>query len=170
MRVLLMLKFFRRIKNYITEDLIVTFITLFISVFIELIKQIHIASYSAGELNFQVISAALKNFATWRPLVNVALITVILWFIIGISKLLNKQNSGRKALLFTMLVFIVAILAIIWYVIEAVYVANTFTTMCGAGLAILLFLLLIVFLSNKQNNISKNDDTNNIIAAEPGVN
>lgn len=158
-----------KIKKYITEDVIVTFITLFVSVIIEMIKQINLAANVAGKISLSVIDEAFCNLQTWQPIVNVSLITVILWCIIGITKLLNKQNLGRRTLIFTMIVFIFAIVSIVWYVIEAMYPSTLFTIIFGSIISVLFFLILIYFLSDKTGGTENQLNTNHIVAAEPNT-
>ena len=156
-----------KISKYITEEVIVTFATLVLGIIIELIKQINLAASEAGEVSPLVIQVALHNLRTWQALVNVFLITVILWFIIGIVKLLGKTNFGRRRLIITMIAFIFAIVSIVWYMLEVIYPSNLFTIIFGSIISVLFFLLLIYFLHDDVCLDNSEVNTNNIVASEP---
>lgn len=153
------------IKAVLTQNTLIEIATIFLSACLEIFRQIFVyIACNDGEINVkETFGTVFVNFDTANAILNIILITLIIWCVTGVASMIKTKEAGRKSLVFTLVVFGLLFIALLWYMASVFFkIDNTFLAISGV-LAGLMFVLLSIYFSDKPK-IPDIDDNDNVIA------
>ena len=142
-------------KKLFNEELIDIIISILLSAVMEISKKVLALIFSSkGQIDVNALWS-IFNMDTCDTVLNIILLTLIIWGVTGLSKMLEVDNRGKKKKLHTSFMFIVFILSLIWYVIEDFFVISKGTIVINSCLCIiLLFVLSSYFVKTISDNLA----------------
>jgi len=151
--------FVRNIRRLVKEELIDLFLTVVLSTIMEILKLIFVWTRSdqakEGNISLSELYSAINNMETFEVVLNIILLTLIIWSVTCISKIFENGNAGRKNKLHTSAVWTSFILAFVWYVLEGAFKFDS--------VKIVLYLVLYgILLISMITYFSKSGDSNYI--------
>lgn len=135
-------------KKLFNEELIDIIISILLSAVMEISKKVLCLIFSLKEQIDVNVLWSIFNMDTYDTVLNIILLTLIIWGVTGLSKMLEVDNRGKKKKLHTSLMFIVFILSLIWYVIEDFFVISKGTMIINGSLCVMLLLILSSYFVN----------------------
>lgn len=153
------------VKAVLTQNTLIEIATIFLSACIEIFRQIFVYIHCHdGAFNVKdTLGTVIVNFDTANAILNIILITLIIWCVTGVASMIKTKDAGRKSLVFTLVVFGLLFITLLWYMASVFFrIDSTFLAISGV-LAGLMFILLSIYFSDKPK-MSNPDDNDNIIA------
>lgn len=139
-------------KELFEEEIIDILITVIISSLLEIGKKIaSILFLSSGKdpIHINSIKELFCN-ETYDDVLNIILLTLIIWGVTGLTKMLKESNIGKKNKIHTSSMFTIFILCLLWYIFKDFFAINRTTMMISGIFCIsLLVILCTYFIKNK---------------------
>lgn len=136
------------LKKLFNEELIDITISVILSTLLEIVKELLCLIFSTKTLIDVSELKKLLNNNTYDKVLNIILLTLIIWGVTGLSKMLEKDNRGRKRKLHTSLMLIIFILSLIWYLIKGFLVISHVTMIINIILCVMMLLILSSYFAN----------------------
>lgn len=153
---------FRRwnlIKKLFEEEIIDILISIIISSILEFARNIAaILFISRGNEPIEIsrIKDVFSN-ETYDSVLNIILLTLIIWGVTGLSKMLKQSNAGKKNKIHTSLMLTIFIISLLWYIFKDFFAIDQITmTVSGILCIVLLLILCSYFIKNKTVELSVN--------------
>lgn len=153
------------VKNLFSEDLINVIITIVLTALLELSRK---ALFFIFELKEKVDLDILKscfNDETTFTVLNIILITLIVWGVTSLTRMLEKDNRGKRNKIHTSAMLVVFIVSLLWYIIEDLFLVNLTLIRTTAFICMMLLIVLtsyFVKIKRKSFSVDKFDSNNRI--------
>ena len=152
------LKWFNIAKKLFEEEIFDIIVTVIVSTVLEFTKKTIELIISDGDkpINIGKINDLFCN-ETYESVLNIILLTLIIWGVTGLAKMMKERNAGKRNKIHTSLMFIVFIVSFIWYILKDLFVIDRLTMMVSGIICGVLFLILCsYFVKNKLVSLSVN--------------
>lgn len=153
------MKIINNAKSIISTDLIEIISSVLISALLEISRAIVDFIISVDET---ITVSMLQNVFTidvWDSIDTIILLTLIIWGVTGLSKIMDKSNHGKRKKLHTLFTLMSFISCIIWYIIKKFFVVNITMIIVTSFLSIILLVLLTsYFVDNEEISKYKSDN------------
>lgn len=153
------MKLLRNAKNFISTDLIELVSSVLISTLLEISRTIlNIGSSNTEKVKIADLSSAFDIFV-WDSINTIILLTIIIWGVTGLAKMMEKPNHSKRKKTHTLFVLLSFVLCIIWYIAKIFFAVDVGMIVATSVLSVILLLLLTsYFVENKEVNIYKSDN------------
>ena len=162
--------FLERIKSGIrscfSNDLYSIFITLILSSILQLaVIGVKETIFAGKLLNLAELFISITELKNILSLLNIVMITLLVWCVTGIVKLLKNQNTGIRKTLISSLIFIFFVVGVLLYAASQVLEITGINIFIYFICSSILFILLFIFFRNPKESDARNEfDKNNQIA------
>lgn len=153
------MKLLRNAKKFISTDLIELVSSVLISTLLEISRTIlNIGISNAEKVKVADLSGAF-DISVWDSVNTTILLTVIIWGVTGLAKMMDKPNHSKRKKAHTLFVLLSFVSCIIWYIAKIFFAVDVGMIVTTAILStILLLLLTSYFVENREVNIYKSDN------------
>lgn len=153
------MKLLRNAKNFISTDLIELVSSVLISTLLEISRTIlNIGSSNTEKVKIADLSSAFDIFV-WDSINTIILLTVIIWGVTGLAKMMEKPNHSKRKKTHTLFVLLSFVSCIIWYIAKIFFAVDVGMIVATSVLSVILLLLLTsYFVENKEVNVYKSDN------------
>lgn len=153
------MKLLRNAKNFISTDLIELVSSVLISTLLEISRTIfNIGGSNAEKVKIADLSSAFDIFV-WDSINTIILLTVIIWGVTGLAKMMEKPNHSKRKKTHTLFVLLSFVSCIIWYIAKIFFAVDVGMIIATSVLSVILLLLLTsYFVENKEVNVYKSDN------------
>ena len=156
-------KFWFIFKRLFDEELYGIVVTMILTTVLEVCKEIiklivSLVNQESGNLVEFSSLDSLFNSNTYNSILNIILLTLIIWGVTGLSKMFEKNNVGNMKKIHTSAFFIIFVISIIWYIFKDLFVlSNCIMIITGVLSALLFFVILSYFAISigKKYNVNK---------------
>ena len=94
---------------------------------------------------------------TYDKILNIILLTLIIWGVSGLAKMMKESNIGSKNRLHTLSMLVVFISSILWYILKDFFMIAKTTLIISTVFCLLLICILCsYFVKNKTETLPKN--------------
>lgn len=155
------------LKHINVSEFFSVFISAVVSATVELLRQVLLvlkdSAFSFGNVFIKLFEERRLNI--FHSILNIFLITAIVWCITGIISMLKVANTS-KSQLSSLAVFLVFTFSVSWYTSEIVVVLDQTKFYITSSIVVLLYFLLFTFFCYDNNLDSSNITNDYAIAAE----
>lgn len=160
----IMKKYLYSAKSFVSKDLIEIFVSVIISTLLEIARRIIIYVNSIemeyikegvettnGIVDISNLSKAF-DLETCDSIIGIILLTLIIWGVAGLAKIMEKENPGKKKKIHTLIMLVVFILSVLWYVFKIKFVINYNLIIFSTAVCVVLVVTLATYLANNEFN------------------
>lgn len=144
------------IKRLLKEELLDLSLSIILSTIMEIFK-LFFAWTRSDQANGENVSLVdlhsfINSMETFEVILNIILLTLIIWCITCIAKIFESGKAGRKNKLHTSFVLISFVLAFAWYVSEGVFKIDSIKIAVYFVLYALLLISMMTYFSQSVGN------------------
>lgn len=140
------MRLFRVVKNFTSTDLIELFFSILVSAILEIFRTVFsVINSSAKRINLDDIFKSFNIFV-WDSVGTIILLTVIIWGVTGLTKMMEESNRGKRKKIHTFFMLLLFIMCIIWYIIKMFLVVDVKMIVVTIILSVTLLVFVIKLL------------------------
>lgn len=153
-------KRYNNFKELVSTDLIEISVSIVISVLLEVTRALFSFMFLKEE-NLQVADLAQAfDINVWDKVNSIVLLTLIIWGVSGLAKIMENSNPGKRKKVHTLSLFLIFIICVIWYVAKIFFIVDTKMVIATSvlSMALLIFLTTYFIAGDKKCDIYNFDN------------